>query len=271
MLYDIWKDRPAHIVPGDNPDLMEFYYVLEGTVILKLDSGDVVLQKGTHFHVYNLKGNIQLETKHGARLLYLSSQPVFEMLSEYYNDLYLLLQQSEDKDICTHHHGLRVQTYSTKICEKLKMSKEIIATLQIASLFHDIGKFYVPDEILNKPGKLTKEEYECIQKHPTDSGIMLKDKFDDKIVDIVTQHHEKIDGSGYPKGLKGNEIYLEAKIIAVADAYDAMTSERAYRTSLSREYAIGELKKYSGIYYEKDIVEALISVLNDGSGLLWAL
>ena len=164
MLYEIWADRPAHITPGDKPDLMEFYYVLDGTVLLKLDNGDVILEKGEYFYVYSLSDNVQLETNSGAKILYVSSQPVFGMLSDFYDDLYLLLKKSEGKDLYTHNHGLRVQMYSLKISEKLKLSSDMIASLQISSLFHDIGKFNVPDNILKKADKLTKEEYDCIKK-----------------------------------------------------------------------------------------------------------
>lgn len=261
MLYEIRQDKPAHIVPGDKPDLMEFYFILDGTVILKIDSGDVSLKKGEYFYVYNLKDNIQLTTDHGAKFLYISSQPVFGALSEYYSDLYLLLKKSESKDLYTYNHGMRVQMYSIKICERLKLSNDIIAALQISSLFHDVGKYNVPDDILTKPGSLTKEEYDLIKKHPADSSRMLREKFGEVIAEIVAQHHERLDGSGYPLGLKGDDIRIESKIIAVADTYDAMTSDRAYKKGATPESAMKELRKYAGIHYDARIVEALYEVL----------
>lgn len=184
-------------------------------------------------------------------------------LSEYYSDLYLLLKRSEAKDIYTHNHGLRVQMYSVKICERMRLSSDIIAALQISSLFHDIGKSNVPDEILNKKGKLTEEEYACIKRHPEDSRRLLENKFDPRIATIAAQHHERLDGTGYPKGLKSDEILIESKIIAVADAYDAMTSDRAYKKGLLPKYAMEELKRYAGAHYDTQIVEALHGVLID--------
>lgn len=265
MTYEVWADKPAHIVPGDKPDLMEFYFILEGVVILKIDSGDIILNKGEHFYVYNLKDNIQLSTNNGAKILFVSSQPVFGALSDYYQDLYQLLNQSEIKDIYTYNHGQRVQMYSMKICEKLTLSDEIIASLQISSLFHDIGKINIPDNILKKPDKLTKEEYDLVKKHSEDSGLIIKEKFDDRTAEIVMQHHERLDGSGYPKGLKDDEILMEAKIIAVADTYDAMTSDRAYRRGVSPECAMDELKKLSGTHYDAKVVDALYEVFkSDG-------
>jgi HD-GYP domain-containing protein (c-di-GMP phosphodiesterase class II) len=185
------------------------------------------------------------------------------MLSEYYGDLYQFLKRSEDKDVYTHNHGMRVQMYSEKICEKLKLSSDIIASLQISSLFHDIGKYFVPDHILKKPDKLTDEEFHIIKKHSADSGLMLKDKFGEKVAEIVSQHHERLDGSGYPRGMKDGEIHLEAKIIAVADTYDAMTSDRAYRKGMSPAYAMEELRRFAGRHYDPGIVEALYEVLLD--------
>jgi HD-GYP domain-containing protein (c-di-GMP phosphodiesterase class II) len=263
MMYEVWADdMPAHITPGENPNLMEFYYILEGTVLLKLDNNDEVLfEKGEHFYVYKLKHNIQFTTKDGAKFLYVSSKPLFKYLANYYEDLTLLLNQSEENDIYTYNHGNRVQMYSIKICEKLMLSKEIIESLQISSLFHDIGKCNVPYEILNKPSNLTDYEYSFIKKHSLDGGKFIKDKFSERITKIVEQHHERLDGTGYPMGLKAGEILIEARIIAVADTYDAMTSDRAYRMGYSPKFAMEELEKLAGIHYDKAVVNALHEIL----------
>ncbi len=262
MLYEIWADKPAHIVPGSKSGLMEFLYILEGSLTVKADNRDTNLTAGDHFHVFNISGNIQMQTRSGARILYVSSQPVFSTLNDYYDDLMELLRQSEEKDTCTHNHGQRVQHYSVRICEQMGLSEDIIADLQIASLFHDIGKLNVPDELLNKAGNLTQEEFDCIRKHPADSGILLEGRFDNsRVCEIATQHHEWIDGTGYPLGLTEDQIVLEAKIIAVADSYDAMTSDRAYRRALPPSEAVEELRRFSGTHYEPKVVEALISSL----------
>ena len=108
--------------------------------------------------------------------------------------------------------------------------------MALASLFHDIGKFFIPDEILNKPSKLSDEELNYIKMHSTYSSELLKGKFIEDISQIVEQHHERLDGSGYPKGLKGNQIRIEARIIGVADSYDAMTTNRAYRSAICLLY-----------------------------------
>jgi HD-GYP domain-containing protein (c-di-GMP phosphodiesterase class II) len=166
-------------------------------------------------------------------MLYITSAPVFKLLYDFSYDMGNLLKRSEQKDYYTHEHGNRVQQYSVKIASEMGLCTEINYTLMLASLFHDIGKCFIPDEILNKPSSLNEVEFGYIKKHPTYSYELLKGKFVEEVADIVEQHHERLDGTGYPKGLKGDQIHIEAKIIAVADAYDAMTSDRAYRRAFS--------------------------------------
>ncbi len=136
-----------------------------------------------------------------------------------------------------------------------------IDNLVIASILHDVGKINVPEEILNKPGGLTDEEYAIIKKHPADGAEMVKDTYYADISDIIHQHHERLNGSGYPCGLKGEDITIGAKIIGVSDSYDAMTDDRSYRNAYTPEYAMDELKRLSGILYEPNVVNALEQVL----------
>lgn len=262
LTYDISVDKPCHICPGEKPDLLEFYYVLEGAAVLKLEDGDIVLEKGEYFYVFNLKEIIIFTTQNGAKLLCVTSQPMFKYLLEYHKGLSELLLDAEAKDPYTYNHGNRVQTYSLKIGEKMGLANFELYTLQVASLFHDIGKYYVPDSILKKPGRLTDEEYACIKMHPADSGKLLKGKFEDRIITSAEQHHERLDGSGYPRGLKGEELILEARIIAVADAYDAITSNRSYRNARTPGQALEELEGLKRQYDEK-VLQALREILQE--------
>lgn len=260
ILYDIREDYPCNICPGEQPDLMEFFYVLEGIAVIKLSDNEVELGKGDFFYVYNLKTIINFTTHQGAKLLCISSQPSFKYLLEYHEGLSNLLDNVESKDLYTYNHGNRVQMYSLKIGEKLNLSEDKIYVLQIASLFHDIGKYFVPDDILKKPDKLTQEEYERIKRHSSDSSKLLKEQFEQEILVAVEQHHERLDGTGYPKGLRGEQITLEARIIAVADTYDAITSDRAYRGAKSPLAAITELTNFSQ-HYDPIVVRALREIL----------
>ncbi len=266
VIYDIREDKPCSIFPGERPDLLEFFYILEGTAVVKTVNGDVTFQKDEFFHVYNLKENISFTTVNGARLLYVSSQPMFKFLTEYHEGLNKLLDSAELKDLYTYNHGNRVQLYAMKLGERLQLPQERIYGLQVSSLFHDIGKNSVPDYILKKPDKLTQEEYACIQQHSLESSTLLRGKFEERILTAVEQHHERLDGSGYPHGLKGDDIILEARIIAVADAYDAMTSDRAYRRGLSAQAAVEELER-STHQYDASVVAALRAILLEEGAL----
>ena len=250
MLYEIKADRPNSITPGDFPDLMEFYYIAEGAIEIEDGSTLVKLEKGDYFYVSNIKETVPVKTIEDTKMLYISSQPVYNLLYTYSGELRSLLDKSEQKDLYTHNHSNRVQVLSVKIVHK-----------------HDIGKFFIPDEILNKPTKLSDEEFNYIKMHSTYSSELLKGKFIDDIAHIVEEHHERLDGSGYPKGLKGNQIRIEARIIGVADSYDAMTTDRAYRSAMTPKEAIEELKSLAGKTYDKDVVFALEKVLIDEGAL----
>lgn len=156
-----------------------------------------------------------------------------------------------------------MRDYSLKIAKILGLSSERLENIVFASLCHDVGKVFVPNEILNKPGKLTEEEFNLIKKHPIDGAKMAQGTFMGNLDKIIVQHHERIDGTGYPYGLKGDEILLEAKIIALADSFDAMTSDRSYRKAMDVEVAFKELKSLSGIHYDEKVVEAFEKVLRD--------
>lgn len=263
MLYEFNAERPNSITPGDSGDLMEFYYILEGSIVIEEGDNLVEMHKGDYFYIDNIKETVPFRTITDTKMLYVSSQPVYNLLYTYTDELKGLLAKSEQKDIYTYKHSNRVQDLSVKIASKLGLSSEINYTMALTSLFHDIGKVYIPDEILNKPSKLSDDEFNCIKKHSTYSAELLQGKFIEDIATIVEEHHERLDGSGYPRGLKGTEIRIEAKIIGVADSYDAMTTDRAYRKAMAAEVAISELKSLVNILYDKDIVMALEQVLHE--------
>lgn len=141
----------------------------------------------------------------------------------------------------------------------MNLGIDAVNKMRIAGLIHDIGKIGVSESILNKPGYLTTDERREIERHPEIGWRLLSSTNEySELAQFVLNHHEKWDGSGYPNGLKGEAIPLEARIIAVADAYDAMTSERSYRVALSKEKAIEELRKGSGTHFDPEIVTVFI-------------
>ncbi|MDE7270503.1 MAG: HD-GYP domain-containing protein [Acetatifactor sp.] len=172
----------------------------------------------------------------------------------------------EAKDPSTKGHSLRVAQYSRMIAEKLGFSEADCDQIYWIALMHDCGKIYIPDEILGKPGKLTDEEYETMKKHPVFGGDILRDfNAIDNIRTGAMFHHERYDGKGYPNGLAGEEIPLIARIIGVADAFDAMNSRRCYRNNLSEDVIISELKNNRGTQFDPHIADCLLSLIESGN------
>lgn len=170
------------------------------------------------------------------------------------------------KDKYTNGHSLRVAIYSQEIARRMSMSKEEQERVYYIAMLHDIGKIGVPDNILNKPGKLTDEERQIIQRHPAIGADILKNYTAIKgVADGARYHHERIDGKGYCEGLSGDEIPLIARIIGVADTYDAMSSKRCYREPLSQEFIMEELKRVAGTQLDPEIVPHMIEMIEDGT------
>lgn len=168
------------------------------------------------------------------------------------------------KDSYTKNHSDRVAYYSILIGQKLGLSQEEIETLKDGALFHDIGKIGIPDAILQKPGKLTDDEYDDIKNHPSiGAKILAPAKIFGSIIDIVKHHHERFDGKGYPSSLKGEEIPLLARIVCVADSFDAMTSDRSYRPRFTLLKALDELENGKGTQFDPRIVDAFILAIRE--------
>jgi len=165
----------------------------------------------------------------------------------------------EIKDPYIAGHQKRVAQLSCAIAKEMGYSPERINGIRIAALLHDIGKIYLPQEILWKPHKLTDIEFNMIKNHPEVGYQILNNiHFPWPVNKIILQHHEKIDGSGYPKGLTGKDILPEAKILAVADTIEAMVSNRPYREPFHIEEALNEIQAHKNIYYDSDIVDTCL-------------
>ena len=156
-------------------------------------------------------------------------------------------------------HSERVAEISLAIAKVLHLPEDEQMRIHIGAHLHDIGKIGVPDSILNKPGKLTDIEYEIMKEHPAiGDQIVSKVNILKPMADIVRHHHERIDGKGYPDGLKGEEISLASRIVAIADAFDAMTSKRAYRENVRIDEAVAELSRHKGTQFDAAIIEVIL-------------
>lgn len=164
----------------------------------------------------------------------------------------------ETRDKETEGHSRRVSFLATALAEEIGLPEEEVDKVRLAGLFHDIGKIGVKDSVLLKQGPLDNEEYNEIKKHPAEGvGILSHFTPFEELLPIIGQHHERVDGKGYPKGLSGEEICISARLIAVADSFDAMISNRAYRKGLGIEKTMAELERCSGTQFDPRIVDAL--------------
>lgn len=171
----------------------------------------------------------------------------------------------EARDPYTAGHQHRVSLLASKIAHNMNMESDVIKTIYLAASIHDIGKLYVPSEFLNKPGKLTDLEFDLIKTHPQVGYEVLKQlECGARLANIIHQHHEAINGTGYPQGLSGDQILIEAKIIAVADVIEAMSSHRPYRPALGVHAAITQIKDGSGILYDQEVVRTCLDIIGSG-------
>jgi putative nucleotidyltransferase with HDIG domain/PAS domain S-box-containing protein len=168
----------------------------------------------------------------------------------------------ESRDPYTAGHQKRVSSLARIIAQEMHLSVNIIESIRMAGIIHDLGKISIPAEILSKPGKLTDIEFSLMKTHSQTGYDILKTiEFPWPVADIIYQHHEKLDGSGYPRGLKGGEILLESRILCVADVVEAISSHRPYRPSLGISIAVEEITKNRGIMYDKDVVDICIEIV----------
>ena len=183
------------------------------------------------------------------------------------NETILAIAKTVDaKDSNTSQHSKRVSEYSVLIARRLGFTTEEQEQLRKAALLHDIGKIGIPDAVLNKPGKLTDEEYAKMKSHVIAGAEILKDfTLVKNVSEGALYHHERYDGKGYVHGLKGEEIPLNARIIGIADAFDAMTANRVYRKRLPFDYVIGELKRGRGTQFDPQLVDIFLELIEDGS------
>jgi putative nucleotidyltransferase with HDIG domain len=175
----------------------------------------------------------------------------------------------EARDAYTHGHSKRVTRHSERIARELGLPQELVAKVRIAAAVHDVGKIKTPREVLTKPGRLDDWEFEIIKQHPVDSAAMVRDLGDAEITAMVRHHHERLDGTGYPDRLAGDEIPLGARIIAVADTFDAMTSSRPYRAACRHKKALDVLAKEAGAQLDPAPVAAFMRYYSGKRSVGW--
>ena len=177
---------------------------------------------------------------------------------------YIITEIVEIRDPYLRGHHQRVSKLATAIAQEMKLPQHKIEGVRFASLVHDVGKVNLPTEIVSKPSALIEVEFNLLKNHPrTGYEILKKADFPWPIAEIVFQHQEKIDGSGYPRGLKGAEILIEAKILGVANVVEAMSSYKSYRPALSMDEALSEISKYENILFDPEVVNACLGLFKE--------
>jgi len=170
----------------------------------------------------------------------------------------------EMRDPYTAGHQRRVTQLASRIAQEINLGEEEIVNIRLAGIVHDIGKIYVPVEILTKPGRLNDYEISMIRSHPRFGFDIIKETdLPKKIGEIILQHHERMDGSGYPAGLSGSEIHLESRILSVADVVEAMSSHRPYRPALGLEAALEEIDQHKGFLFDPDVVDVCLDLFEE--------
>jgi len=230
---------------------------LFGALVLKARNGKGPLTGRDLYHL-----NFVLDKASSSIENFALYENLYESL---FSILYAFVETLEARDAYTKQHSARVTRYAATMAKALGRSDEEIEILQVAANLHDIGKIGIPDHILLKPGKLTEEEYEVIKRHPL-IGSHIIGHFDmwSKEQRVIRAHHERWDGRGYPDGLKREQIPYLARIIAIADVYDALTSDRSYRTRMPVDKAVAILRENSGSQFDPEIAELFLHLLDRG-------
>lgn len=172
---------------------------------------------------------------------------------------------SETRDPYTSGHQRRVADLACSIARHMNLGADLLAGLRIAGIMHDIGKISAPADILSKPGRLTAPEYDIVKRHAgVACSFLAPVTFPWPLGLIIGQHHERLDGSGYPDGIGGDDIRLEARIIAVADVVEAMSARRSYRLALGIDAALAEIEKNAGRLYDRTVVQACLQLFREG-------
>ncbi len=263
MLQTINANAVVMLTPAEDKNVCEYVFIIDGELILESENETVKLGNNDFFSYTNFDKTVLMRCTAPVTILYITSKPMFHQVKMYVSNLDDLIEKVNEKDHYTQKHCENVTNYAIAISRNMKCSAFIIDKLIISALFHDVGKCYIPDEILNKPGRLTPDEFKSIYKHPLQSRELVESNFGAEIANIVLCHHERLDGSGYPQGISGDQIPLESRIIAVADSFDAMTTKRPYNEPKTFKEAAEELLGMTD-KYDARAVKALKQLVDSG-------
>ena len=251
---------------NNSADFVERYTILNGVLEIELDGQKSTLHRGDVIDLNECGGIITCNTESHVEILFEMTSSRFDKSFSEREIIQRDAKRIQEVDGYTYHHCSRICDYSIELWKRMKPKGQGVAILTVGSYFHDIGKLAIPIEILNKTGKLTEDEWKVIKMHTTLGAEMMRNHEIErmrKAAFIVEEHHERYDGKGYPYGLIGNEISIEASIVSVVDAFDAMTTNRVYRKAMTIEEAIQEMKDGKGTQFHPEVVDEFLAMLEE--------
>lgn len=266
MRQTLSPEAAVWLTPATDKTTLEFFYVLSGQMRITLNQEqERIIRAGGCFYADGLEQDVLMKADALTQLLYITNRRIFDSASGFVENLKQILLQIDEKDHYTRGHSLNVMRYVSQLmtCFASDDFEQTADDIMTAALFHDVGKCRTPDAILKKVGRLTEEEMRVMRRHPIDTAEMLRGKFSEAVVDIALHHHERLDGGGYPDGLRAEELSLPARILSVADSFDAMTSKRVYNRPKTFEQAALEMCDMPE-QYDRRVTEALSRLVREG-------
>jgi putative two-component system response regulator len=261
----VYPDTAIIMVSGvDDPDTVEkaLEIGVYGYIVKPFKPSEIIINVSSAFRRQMLEVESRIYRENLEQTVADRTAKLQEVLD---GVIQVVAQIVESRDPYTSGHQQRVAEIACAIAEKMGFSQDRVKGIRMAGIIHDLGKISVPAEILSKPGRLNDMEFGLIKTHPRTGYDILKGiEFPWPIAEMVYQHHERMDGSGYPRGLKGKEILPEAQILGVADVVEAMASHRPYRAALGTDAALDEISRNRGVLYDSQVVDACLKVLRDG-------
>jgi len=247
--------------PHEAKDAINVYLILTGR-LYHINSRKYV-EAGSRIEFKNISESQHLSVLEDTKLIMIRTLVKFKEQFRMTNEIYKMIHLIQGKDHYTEDHCNDVGNLASQLAVYLKYDESVVENVLFSGKVHDLGKVEIDEKILLKPSSLDKYEFDSIMKHPQFGYNLLLEKTGDKdLSDILYQHHERMDGSGYPEGLKGHEIRIEAQIIAVVDSYSAMTTDRPYRKAMSHEAAVEELIKGKVTLYNPELVDGFIELMD---------
>lgn len=246
--------------PYESKDSINVIFIINGKFFHTNERR--IISTGERITFKNLEETHHLSVIEDSKILMIRKKSFFTEQASTTDEVYDFIHKIQEKDQYTEEHCNNTGNLAVQIATFMKLPDHVIGNVVHAGKIHDIGKINIPKDILNKPSRLSYQEYELVKQHSQIGyDIIMKTIGNEDFARIVLEHHERLDGSGYPRGLKENEISIEAKIIAVVDSFDAMTSDRPYKKAMTDDEAILDLKAHANTWYDSEIINVLEEII----------